>query len=113
MSSSRTRVESAEDWRAAALRAGEAQIRNLQRAFNHAGIMGALAANDRTVGRRILARLRGKSNRTCFLGMRTVLTGMLGEAAASIGKFSSVAGLVGIYGGAQTGHVAASFAVRS
>ncbi len=103
-------VARAEDWRAV-LRAGEERFGTINVLVNNAGILGALAATIELSEAEFL-RVCAVNQTGVFLGMQTVLPGMIRAGGGSIVNISSVAGLVAIYGAPNLAYVASKFAVR-
>jgi 3alpha(or 20beta)-hydroxysteroid dehydrogenase len=103
-------VARAEDWKAV-LRAGEERFGTINVLVNNAGILGALAATIELSEAEFL-RVCAVNQTGVFLGMQTVLPGMIRAGGGSIVNISSVAGLVAIYGAPNLAYVASKFAVR-
>ena len=103
-------VARAEDWKAV-LRAGEQRFGTINVLVNNAGILGTLAATIELSEAEFL-RVCAVNQTGVFLGMQTVLPGMIRAGGGSIVNISSVAGLVAIYGAPNLAYVASKFAVR-
>ncbi len=93
------------------LRAGEERFGTINVLVNNAGILGALAATIELSEAEFL-RVCAVNQTGVFLGMQTVLPGMIRAGGGSIVNISSVAGLVAIYGAPNLAYVASKFAVR-
>jgi 3alpha(or 20beta)-hydroxysteroid dehydrogenase len=103
-------VARAEDWKAV-LRQGEQRFGTINVLVNNAGILGTLAATIELPEAEFL-RVCAVNQTGVFLGMQTVLPGMIKAGGGSIVNISSVAGLVAIYGAPNLAYVASKFAVR-
>jgi 3alpha(or 20beta)-hydroxysteroid dehydrogenase len=103
-------VARAEDWKAV-LRAGEQRFGTINVLVNNAGILGTLAATIE-LSEAEFSRVCAVNQTGVFLGMQTVLPGMIRAGGGSIVNISSVAGLVAIYGAPNLAYVASKFAVR-
>jgi 3alpha(or 20beta)-hydroxysteroid dehydrogenase len=103
-------VARAEDWKAV-LREGEERFGTVNVLVNNAGILGTLAATIELSETEFL-RVCAVNQTGVFLGMRTVLPGMIKAGGGSIVNISSIAGLVAIYGAPNLAYVASKFAVR-
>jgi 3alpha(or 20beta)-hydroxysteroid dehydrogenase len=103
-------VARAEDWKAV-LREGEERFGTVNVLVNNAGILGALAATIELSETEFL-RVCAVNQTGVFLGMQTVLPGMIKAGGGSIVNISSIAGLVAIYGAPNLAYVASKFAVR-
>ena len=103
-------VARAEDWKAV-LREGEARFGTINVLVNNAGILGTLAATIELPEAEFL-RVCAVNQTGVFLGMQTVLPGMIRAGGGSIVNISSIAGLVAIYGAPNLAYVASKFAVR-
>jgi 3alpha(or 20beta)-hydroxysteroid dehydrogenase len=79
--------------------------------INNAGILGTLAATTDLIEDEFL-RVCSINQTGVFLGMQSVLPGMIEAGGGSIVNISSVAGLVAIYGAPNLAYVASKFAVR-
>jgi 3alpha(or 20beta)-hydroxysteroid dehydrogenase len=103
-------VARAEDWKAV-LQEGEKRFGTVNVLVNNAGILGTLAATIDLSEAEFL-RVCAVNQTGVFLGMQTVLPGMIRAGGGSIVNISSVAGLVAIYGAPNLAYVASKFAVR-
>jgi 3alpha(or 20beta)-hydroxysteroid dehydrogenase len=103
-------VARAEDWQAV-LREGEKRFGTVNVLVNNAGILGKLAATTDLPEAEFL-RVCAVNQTAVFLGMQTVLPGMIEAGGGSIVNISSIAGLVAIYGAPNLAYVASKFAVR-
>jgi 3alpha(or 20beta)-hydroxysteroid dehydrogenase len=103
-------VARAEDWKAV-LREGEQRFGTVNVLVNNAGILGTLAATTELPEAEFL-RVCAVNQTGVFLGMQTVLPGMIKAGGGSIVNISSIAGLVAIYGAPNLAYVASKFAVR-
>jgi len=103
-------VSRAEDWKAV-LRKAEERFGTVNVLVNNAGILGSLAATTELPESEFL-RVCAVNQTAVFLGMQTVLPGMIKAGGGSIVNISSVAGLVAIYGAPNLAYVASKFAVR-
>jgi 3alpha(or 20beta)-hydroxysteroid dehydrogenase len=103
-------VARAEDWKAV-LREGEERFGTINVLVNNAGILGTLAATIELSETEFL-RVCAVNQTGIFLGMQTVLPGMIKAGGGSIVNISSIAGLVAIYGAPNLAYVASKFAVR-
>jgi 3alpha(or 20beta)-hydroxysteroid dehydrogenase len=103
-------VARAEDWQAI-LREGEKRFGTVNVLVNNAGILGKLAATTELPETEFL-RVCAVNQTAVFLGMQTVLPGMIKAGGGSIVNISSIAGLVAIYGAPNLAYVASKFAVR-
>jgi 3alpha(or 20beta)-hydroxysteroid dehydrogenase len=103
-------VARAEDWQAI-LREGEKRFGTVNVLVNNAGILGKLAATTELAETEFL-RVCAVNQTAVFLGMQTVLPGMIKAGGGSIVNISSIAGLVAIYGAPNLAYVASKFAVR-
>jgi 3alpha(or 20beta)-hydroxysteroid dehydrogenase len=103
-------VARAEDWKVV-LRAGEQRFGTINVLVNNAGILGTLAATIE-LSEAEFSRVCAVNQTGVFLGMQTVLPGMIRAGGGSIVNISSVAGLVAIYGAPNLAYVASKFAVR-
>ena len=103
-------VARAEDWKAV-LREGEERFGTVNVLVNNAGILGTLAATIELSETEFL-RVCAVNQTGVFLGMQTVLPGMIKAGGGSIVNISSIAGLVAIYGAPNLAYVASKFAVR-
>ena len=103
-------VARAEDWQAI-LREGEQRFGAVNVLVNNAGILGKLAATTELPEAEFL-RVCAVNQTAVFLGMQTVLPGMIKAGGGSIVNISSIAGLVAIYGAPNLAYVASKFAVR-
>jgi 3alpha(or 20beta)-hydroxysteroid dehydrogenase len=103
-------VARAEDWKAV-LREGEERFGTINVLVNNAGILGTLAATIELSETEFL-RVCAVNQTGVFLGMQTVLPGMIKAGGGSIVNISSIAGLVAIYGAPNLAYVASKFAVR-
>ena len=103
-------VSRAEDWKAV-LREGEKRFGTINVLVNNAGILGTLAATIELPEAEFL-RVCAVNQTGVFLGMQTVLPGMIKAGGGSIVNISSIAGLVAIYGAPNLAYVASKFAVR-
>jgi 3alpha(or 20beta)-hydroxysteroid dehydrogenase len=103
-------VARAEDWKAV-LRAGEEKFGTVNVLVNNAGILGTLATTIELAEAEYL-RVCAVNQTGVFLGMQTVLPGMIKAGGGSIVNISSIAGLVAIYGAPNLAYVASKFAVR-
>ena len=103
-------VARAEDWQAI-LREGEERFGTVNVLVNNAGILGKLAATTELPEAEFL-RVCAVNQTAVFLGMQTVLPGMIKAGGGSIVNISSIAGLVAIYGAPNLAYVASKFAVR-
>jgi 3alpha(or 20beta)-hydroxysteroid dehydrogenase len=103
-------VSRAEDWKAV-LRKAEERFGPVNVLVNNAGILGTLAATTELPESEFL-RVCAVNQTAVFLGMQTVLPGMIKAGGGSIVNISSVAGLVAIYGAPNLAYVASKFAVR-
>jgi 3alpha(or 20beta)-hydroxysteroid dehydrogenase len=103
-------VSKAEDWKAL-LQQGEQRFGTVNVLVNNAGILGPLAATTEMPEVEFL-RVCAVNQTGVFLGMQTVLPGMIESGGGSIVNISSIAGLVAIYGAPNLAYVASKFAVR-
>ena len=103
-------VSKAEDWKAL-LQQGEERFGTVNVLVNNAGILGPLAATTEMPEAEFL-RVCAVNQTGVFLGMQTVLPGMIKSGGGSIVNISSIAGLVAIYGAPNLAYVASKFAVR-
>jgi 3alpha(or 20beta)-hydroxysteroid dehydrogenase len=103
-------VSRAEDWKTV-LRTAEERFGTVNVLVNNAGILGTLAATTELPESEFL-RVCAVNQTAVFLGMQTVLPGMIKAGGGSIVNISSVAGLVAIYGAPNLAYVASKFAVR-
>jgi 3alpha(or 20beta)-hydroxysteroid dehydrogenase len=103
-------VARAEDWKAV-LREGEKRFGTINVLVNNAGILGTLATTIELPEAEFL-RVCAVNQTGVFLGMQTVLPGMIKAGGGSIVNISSIAGLVAIYGAPNLAYVASKFAVR-
>ena len=103
-------VSKAEDWKAL-LQQGEQRFGTVNVLVNNAGILGPLAATTEMPEVEFL-RVCAVNQTGVFLGMQTVLPGMIKSGGGSIVNISSIAGLVAIYGAPNLAYVASKFAVR-
>jgi 3alpha(or 20beta)-hydroxysteroid dehydrogenase len=103
-------VSKAEDWKAL-LQRGEERFGTVNVLVNNAGILGPLAATTEMPEAEFL-RVCAVNQTGVFLGMQTVLPGMIKSGGGSIVNISSIAGLVAIYGAPNLAYVASKFAVR-
>jgi len=103
-------VSRAEDWKAV-LQKGEERFGTVNVLVNNAGILGTLAATTELPEAEFL-RVCAVNQTGVFLGMQTVLPGMIKVGGGSIVNISSIAGLVAIYGAPNLAYVASKFAVR-
>jgi 3alpha(or 20beta)-hydroxysteroid dehydrogenase len=103
-------VARAEDWQAV-LREAEKRFGAVNVLVNNAGILGKLAATTELPEAEFL-RVCAVNQTAVFLGMQTVLPGMIKAGGGSIVNISSIAGLVAIYGAPNLAYVASKFAVR-
>jgi 3alpha(or 20beta)-hydroxysteroid dehydrogenase len=103
-------VSRAEDWKAV-LQKGEERFGTVNVLVNNAGILGTLAATTELPEAEFL-RVCAVNQTGVFLGMQTVLPGMIKGGGGSIVNISSIAGLVAIYGAPNLAYVASKFAVR-
>lgn len=93
------------------LREGEKRFGTVNVLVNNAGILGKLAETTDLPEEEFL-RVCAVNQTGVFLGMQTVLPGMLKAGGGSIVNISSVAGLVAIFGAPNLAYVASKFAVR-
>jgi 3alpha(or 20beta)-hydroxysteroid dehydrogenase len=103
-------VSRAGDWKAL-LKIGEEHFGTVNVLVNNAGILGTLAATTEMQEAEFL-RVCAVNQTGVFLGMQTVLPGMINAGGGSIVNISSIAGLVAIYGAPNLAYVASKFAVR-
>ncbi|MGC2032165.1 MAG: glucose 1-dehydrogenase [Steroidobacteraceae bacterium] len=103
-------VSRAEDWKAV-LQKGQERFGTVNVLVNNAGILGTLAATTDMPEAEFL-RVCAVNQTGVFLGMQTVLPGMIKVGGGSIVNISSIAGLVAIYGAPNLAYVASKFAVR-
>jgi 3alpha(or 20beta)-hydroxysteroid dehydrogenase len=103
-------VSRAEDWKTV-LQKGEERFGTVNVLVNNAGILGPLAATTEMPEAEFL-RVCAVNQTGVFLGMQTVLPGMIKSGGGSIVNISSIAGLVAIYGAPNLAYVASKFAVR-
>lgn len=103
-------VAQAHDWNAV-LRQAEKRFGTVNVLVNNAGILGALAATIQLQEAEFL-RVCAINQTGVFLGMQTVLPGMIKAGGGSIVNISSIAGLVAICGAPNLAYVASKFAVR-
>jgi 3alpha(or 20beta)-hydroxysteroid dehydrogenase len=103
-------VSRAEHWKVV-LRTAEERFGTVNVLVNNAGILGTLAATTELPESEFL-RVCAVNQTAVFLGMQTVLPGMIKAGGGSIVNISSVAGLVAIYGAPNLAYVASKFAVR-
>jgi len=103
-------VSRAEDWKAV-LQKGQERFGTVNVLVNNAGILGTLAATTEMPEAEFL-RVCAVNQTGVFLGMQTVLPGMIKGGGGSIVNISSIAGLVAIYGAPNLAYVASKFAVR-
>jgi 3alpha(or 20beta)-hydroxysteroid dehydrogenase len=103
-------VSRAEDWKTV-LQKGEERFGTVNVLVNNAGILGQLAATTEMPEAEFL-RVCAVNQTGVFLGMQTVLPGMIKAGGGSIVNISSIAGLVAIYGAPNLAYVASKFAVR-
>lgn len=103
-------VAKSADWKAL-LQAGEKRFGAINVLVNNAGILGALAATNELPEAEFL-RVCAVNQTGVFLGMQTVIPGMIKAGGGSIVNISSIAGLVAIYGAPNLAYVASKFAVR-
>lgn len=90
---------------------GQKRFGTINVLVNNAGILGSLAATTELVEDEFL-RVCSINQTGVFLGMQSVLPGMIQAGGGSIVNISSVAGLVAIYGAPNLAYVASKFAVR-
>jgi 3alpha(or 20beta)-hydroxysteroid dehydrogenase len=90
---------------------GEKRFGAINVLVNNAGILGALATTTELVEDEFL-RVCSINQTGVFLGMQSVLPGMIKAGGGSIVNISSIAGLVAIYGAPNLAYVASKFAVR-
>jgi 3alpha(or 20beta)-hydroxysteroid dehydrogenase len=93
------------------LREGEKRFGTVNVLVNNAGILGKLAETTNLPEEEFL-RVCAVNQTGVFLGMQTVLPGMLKAGGGSIVNISSIAGLVAIFGAPNLAYVASKFAVR-
>jgi 3alpha(or 20beta)-hydroxysteroid dehydrogenase len=93
------------------LREGEKRFGTVNVLVNNAGILGKLAETTDLPEEEFL-RVCAVNQTGVFLGMQTVLPGMLKAGGGSIVNISSIAGLVAIFGAPNLAYVASKFAVR-
>jgi len=103
-------VANAADWKNL-LQSGEKRFGAVNVLVNNAGILGALAETT-TLSEAEFLRVCSINQTGVFLGMQTVLPGMIKAGGGSIVNISSIAGLVAIYGAPNLAYVASKFAVR-
>jgi 3alpha(or 20beta)-hydroxysteroid dehydrogenase len=103
-------VASRADWQKL-LREGEKRFGTVNVLVNNAGILGKLAETTDLPEEEFL-RVCAVNQTGVFLGMQTVLPGMLKAGGGSIVNISSIAGLVAIFGAPNLAYVASKFAVR-
>lgn len=103
-------VASRADWQHV-LREGEKRFGTVNVLVNNAGILGKLAETTDLPEEEFL-RVCTVNQTGVFLGMQTVLPGMIKIGGGSIVNISSVAGLVAIFGAPNLAYVASKFAVR-
>ena len=103
-------VTSPADW-ARVMQAAEAKFGTVNVLVNNAGILGPIAA---TVDLPLdaLNTVCNINQTGVFLGMRSVLPGMLAGDGGSIVNISSIAGIVAIVGAPNLAYVGSKFAVR-
>ena len=97
-------VSRAEDWKTV-LQKGEERFGTVNVLVNNAGILGQLAATTEIPEAEFL-RVCAVNQTGVFLGMQTVLPGMIKAGGGSIVNISSIAGLVAIYGAPNLAYVA-------
>jgi 3alpha(or 20beta)-hydroxysteroid dehydrogenase len=103
-------VASRADWQNV-LREGEKRFGTVNVLVNNAGILGKLAETTDLPEEEFL-RVCAVNQTGVFLGMQTVLPGMIKAGGGSIVNISSIAGLVAIFGAPNLAYVASKFAVR-
>lgn len=103
-------VTSSADWKNI-LREGEKRFGTVNVLVNNAGILGKLAQTTDLPESEFL-RVCAVNQTAVFLGMQTVLPGMIKTGGGSIVNISSIAGLVAIFGAPNLAYVASKFAVR-
>jgi 3alpha(or 20beta)-hydroxysteroid dehydrogenase len=103
-------VASRADWQKL-LREGEKRFGTVNVLVNNAGILGKLAETTDLPEEEFL-RVCAVNQTGVFLGMQTVLPGMIKAGGGSIVNISSIAGLVAIFGAPNLAYVASKFAVR-
>lgn len=103
-------VANSADWKTL-LHAGEKRFGAINVLVNNAGILGTLAATTELAEAEFL-RVCAVNQTGVFLGMQTVIPGMIKAGGGSIVNISSIAGLVAIYGAPNLAYVASKFAVR-
>jgi 3alpha(or 20beta)-hydroxysteroid dehydrogenase len=103
-------VTSPEGWQRV-LEAAESAFGTVNVLVNNAGILGGLAATTEFPLEEF--NMVCNVNQTgVFLGMQTVLPGMIAAGGGSIVNISSIAGMVAIVGAPNLAYVASKFAVR-
>ncbi|MFT4826616.1 MAG: 3alpha(or 20beta)-hydroxysteroid dehydrogenase [Halioglobus sp.] len=103
-------VTSPEDWKQV-LKTAESAFGKVNVLVNNAGILGGLAATTDFPLEEF--NMVCNVNQTgVFLGMQTVLPGMIAAGGGSIVNISSIAGIVAIVGAPNLAYVGSKFAVR-
>lgn len=103
-------VSKIEDWKKIVTE-GQKRFGTVNVLVNNAGILGTLAATTELAEAEFV-RVCSVNQAGVFLGMQSVLPGMIAAGGGSIVNISSVAGLVAIYGAPNLAYVASKFAVR-
>ena len=103
-------VSKIEDWNKI-LAEGRKHFGTVNVLVNNAGILGTLAPTTELPEAEFL-RVCSINQTGVFLGMQSVLPGMIAAGGGSIVNISSIAGLVAIYGAPNLAYVASKFAVR-
>lgn len=103
-------VSNGADWKRV-LAEGQRHFGTINVLVNNAGILGTLAATTELPEAEFL-RVCSINQTGVFLGMQSVLPGMIASGGGAIVNISSIAGLVAICGAPNLAYVASKFAVR-
>ena len=103
-------VSNSADWKRI-LAEGQRRFGTINVLVNNAGILGTLAATTELPEAEFL-RVCSINQTGVFLGMQSVLPGMIASGGGAIVNISSIAGLVAICGAPNLAYVASKFAVR-
>lgn len=103
-------VSNGADWKRI-LAEGQRRFGTINVLVNNAGILGTLAATTELPEAEFL-RVCSINQTGVFLGMQSVLPGMIASGGGAIVNISSIAGLVAICGAPNLAYVASKFAVR-
>ena len=103
-------VVSPEGWKQV-LSEGEARFGTVNVLVNNAGIIGKIAATVE-FAQADYQTVCDINQLGVFLGMQTVIPGMIKAGGGAIVNISSIAGIVAIYGAPNLAYVASKFAVR-